>query len=125
MTDFMLIMVVDHDEVVRATAATAQVLQSGVFDWHAHWSVQRGGRLDVRDEGITWIRGDHDKCSIEVASLKAANMLARDELSYTGPRISFHEMRTAQLPRSYPSKPSAPPRFQPVPARNASSFRRR
>jgi hypothetical protein len=125
MIGFTIITLIHHTgDVVRAAAPTIQ-LRAERFDWHHFYDVHKSGTLLVADEGVTWIRGDHPEDSSEVESLKAANMLARgDEAPRTEPKISYHDMAMAQLPRPR-QLPSAPPRFRPVPARNVSSFRRR
>lgn len=123
MIGFEIITVIHNNgDVVRAAAPTMQ-LRAERFDWHHFYDVHKSGTLLVADEGITWIRGDHREDSIEVESLKAANMLAREEAPRTEPKISYHDMETARLPR--PPRPRTPPRFRPVPARNVANFRRR
>jgi hypothetical protein len=129
MIGFTIIIVCNNGKVVRAAAPTTQLQRSGRFDWHHFYDVHKSGTLLVADEGITWIRGDHREESSEVESLKAANMLARedrDPLTDAMKGLSdavadWHDMTV----RNQLRRPSAPPRFRPVPAKNASSFRRR
>ena len=124
MIGFTIITLIHNNgDIVRAAAPTMQ-LRAGRFDWHHFYDVHKSGTLSVADEGVTWIRGDHLEDSSEVESLKAANMLAREETPRAEPSISYLEMETAQLPRPH-YRPSAPPRFRPTPARNVSNFRRR
>jgi len=117
------------DKIVRATAPTIQ-LQLGTFDWYHYFDARRSGKLQVADEGVTWIRGDHHEDSEEVEAMKAANMLAREETSPANLGEQIHHAFAEHYENVYPqqqqsSRPTAPPRFRPVLRRDAMSFRRR
>lgn len=47
----------------------------GAFRWYLSWGYAE--LVSMADEGITWIRGWHERESPEVAALLAANKLAR------------------------------------------------
>ena len=115
------------DKIVRATAPTIQ-LQSGTFDWYHYFDARRSGKLQVADEGVTWIRGDHREDSEEVEAMKAANMLAREETRPANLEERVHRAFAEHYENVYlqqSSRPTAPPRFRPVLRRDAMSFRRR
>lgn len=48
----------------------AGIVVKGLFSWHLSWGYSESASLD--DEGITWIRGWHDRDSLEVNALKTA-----------------------------------------------------